>query len=153
MPSKAIPAYGTLLKRSTAAAGAATPAYVVLGEVKSIKGPSTDLSTIDVTTHSSAVDGNYREFIPSLIDGGTIEVELNWVPGDTSHIALWTDLNDRVKRDFMIETVPSADVSPEHAEITFQAYVTGFPMEFPTDDVQKATLTLKITGKVEIEVV
>jgi hypothetical protein len=153
MPSKAIPAYGTLLKRSTADAGAATPAYVTLGEVKSISGPSTEVSTIDVTTHSSAADGNFREFIPSLIDGGTIEAELNWVPGDTSHVALWEDLNDRVKRDFQIITIPSAEATPEHAEITFTGYVTAFPMEFPTDDVQSATLTIKISGAVTIEVV
>ena len=149
MSSNAIPAYGTLLKRSGATAGT-TPSYTTLGEVKNISGPSTEVSTIDVTTHSSAASGNYREFIPSLIDPGTIEVDMNWVPSDSSHAALWTDLNNRTKRDYQILTPPAT--SGASANITFQAYVTGMPKEFPTDDVMSSKLTLRITGALLIAV-
>ena len=149
MSSQAIPAYGTLLKRSGATAGQ-TPSYSTLGEVKNISGPSTEVSTIDVTTHSSAASGNYREFIPSLIDPGTIEVDMNWVPEDTSHAAIWADLQARTKRDWQIVCV--ANPAGVKATITFQAYVTGMPKEFPTDDVMSSKLTLRITGALAIAV-
>ena len=152
MPSKAIPAYGTLLKRGSSAAGTDPQTYVTLGEVKNISGPSTEVSTIDVTTHSSAVDGNYREFIPSLIDPGTIDVDLNWVPDDPTHEELWDDLNDRTKRDFQIVCPPSSATPPKVATMEFTAYVTGMPKEFPTDDVMGSKLSLRISGPIDIDV-
>lgn len=148
MSSNAIPAYGTLLKRSGVTAGS-TPSYSTLGEVKNISGPSTEVSTIDVTTHSSAAAGNYREFIPSLIDPGTIEVDLNWVHSDTTHKDLWTDLQQRTKRDFQIVVPPTA--AGATCNMNFQAYVTGMPKEFPTDDVVSAKLSLRITGAITIQ--
>lgn len=149
MASNAIAAYGTLLKRGSSPSGTNNSgSYVTLGEVKNISGPSTEVSTIDVTTHSSAASGNYREFIPSLIDPGTIDVELNWVPSDTTHQNLWSDLTARTKRDFWIQT--PANSSGASANMQFSAYVTGFPKEFPTDDVQTATITLRITGAITI---
>ena len=149
MSSNAVPAYGTLLQRSGATAGQ-TPSYVTLGEVKNISGPSTEVSTIDVTTHSSAASGNYREFIPSLIDPGTIDVDMNWVPEDTTHAALWADLQNRTKRDYRIKTPPGS--TGASASITFQAYCTGMPKEFPTDDVVGSKITLRITGALNIVV-
>jgi len=149
MASNAIAAYGTLLKRGAATSGSNTfSTYATIGEVKSIKGPSTEVSTIDVTTHSSAASGNYREFVPSLIDPGTIDVELSWVPSDSTHALLWTDLTGRTKRDFWIQT--PANASGASANMQFAAYVTNFSKEFPTDDVQSATLTLKITGAITL---
>jgi len=149
MPTNAIAAYGTLLKRGAASSGSNTfSTYATIGEVKGIKGPSTEVSTIDVTTHSSAASGNYREFIPSLIDPGTIDVELNWAPADSTHALLWTDLTNRTKRDFLIQT--TANSSGASAQMLFAAYVTNFAKEFATDDVQTATITLKITGAITL---
>ena len=149
MATNAIPAYGTVLSRSSAASGS-NPSYTTVGEVKNISGPSTEVSTIDVTCHSSAASGNYREFIPSLIDPGTIDIDLNWVPNDTTHAALWTDLQNRTKRDFKIQTPAGATGSS--ANMTFAAYVVGMPKEFPTDDVMGATLNLRITGAITLAV-
>lgn len=149
MASNAIAAYGTLLKRGASAAGANDEnSYQLLGEVKNISGPSTEVSTIDVTTHSSAASGNYREFIPSLIDPGTIDVDMNWVHADATHKLIWTDLQNRTKRDWRIVVPPTAAAAT--CNIDFQAYVTSFPKEFPTDDVVGTTVTLRITGAVTI---
>jgi hypothetical protein len=145
MSSNAIAGYGTLLQRSGATAGS-TPSYQTLGEVKNISGPSTEVSTIDVTTHSSAASGNYREFIPSLIDPGTIDVDLNWVHSDTTHQAIWADLQARTKRDWKI--IPPPNAAGATASITFQAYCTGMPKEFQTDDVMSSKITLRITGAI-----
>lgn len=149
--SNAIAAYGTLLKRGSSASGLSPNAWVTLGEVKSISGPSTETSTIDVTTHSSAVSGNYREFIPSLIDPGTIDVDMNWVPNDATHVNLWADLQNRTKRDFQI-TTPTMGGAASASVTTFAAYVVGMPKEFPTDDVMGVKLSLRITGAITLTV-
>lgn len=149
MTTQAIPAYGTLLKRGASPSGTSPNTYTTLGEVKGISGPSTEVSTIDVTTHSSAASGNYREFIPSLIDPGTIDVDLNWVPNDTTHGNIWTDLTSRTKRDWQIITPTTSAASG--ATVSFAAYVTAFPREFPTDDVMSAKISLRITGALLIE--
>src|SRR5262245_3616751 len=145
----AIAGYGSLLKRGSSASGTSGNPFVTVAEVKNISGPSTEVSTIDVTTHSSAASGNYREFIPSLIDPGTIDVDMNWVPGNTTHSNLWTDLQNRTLRDWQIIT-PTMGGAASGSTISFAAYVVGLPKEFPTDDVMSATLNLRITGAVTI---
>ena len=148
MSSNAIPAYGTLLKKGTLTAGTSNQTYELLGEVKNISGPSTEVSTIDVTTHSSAASGNYREFIPSLIDPGTIDVELNWVHADSTHKALWTDLTARTKRDWRLVVPPTAAAAT--CNMDFQAYIVSMPKEFPVDDVVGTTMQLRVTGAITI---
>ena len=149
MASQAIAGYGTLLKRGASASGSNNDAsYATLGEVKNISGPSTQTSTIDVTTHSSAASGNYREFIPSLIDPGTIEVDMNWVHADATHKLIWTDLQNRTKRDWRIVVPPTASAAT--CNMDFAAYVVGMPKEFPTDDVISSKISLRITGAITI---
>lgn len=148
MPSGAIAAYGTLFKKGTLAAGTASQSYATLGEVKNISGPSTEVSVIDVTTHSSAASGNYREYVPSLIDPGTIDVDLNWVHSDTTHQGLWTDMTARTKRDWRIQ-VPVSQTGGT-CNMDFQGYIVAMPKEFPVDDVVGAKLTIQVTGAIAI---
>ena len=148
MASQAIAGYGTLLKRGASASGTAGQPFNTLGEVKNISGPSTEVSTIDVTTHSSAASGNYREFIPSLIDPGTIEVDMNWVHADATHKLIWTDLQNRTLRDYRIVVPPTASAAT--CNVDFAAYCTAMPKEFPTDDVVSTKITLRITGAITI---
>lgn len=49
----------------------------------------------DVTTHSSAASGAFREFILTLIDAGTIEFDINYVPTDSVHIGIRNDFLGR----------------------------------------------------------
>jgi len=146
MASNAVAAYGSLLKRGSSPSGSNPQAYTTIAEVKNISGPSRQVSTIDVTTHSSAAAGAYREFIPSLIEGGEIEFELNYVPTDATHQSLQTDLNARTKRDWRLTT--AANASGVSQNIDFAGYVTSMPHEFPTDDVMSASVTIKITGAI-----
>jgi predicted secreted protein len=142
MPTAALPAYGTLIKRGSSPSGSSPNAYATIGEVKSIKGPSTKVSVIDVTTHSSAASGNYREKIPSLIDPGEITFDLNYVPTDATLVLLRADLTNRTKRDFQVLPAGTAQI------ISFSGYVTDFPLEFPTDDVMSASITITVTGAI-----
>ncbi len=147
MPSNALAGYGSLLKRGASTSGSASTNYnfVTVSEVKSIKGPNVEVSVLDVTTHSSAASGNYREKVPSLIDPGTIEVEMNWVPTDTTIQGLRSDMTARTKRDWQIWPAGTS------YSINFSGYVTAFPLEFPVDDVIGGTITITLTGSHSVD--
>lgn len=151
MPSQALAAYGTLLKRGSSPSGTNQndASYVTIGEVKSIKGPSTEVSVLDVTTHSSAASGNYREKIPSLIDPGEIEFEINYVPTNSTIQNLRADLVGRTKRDFKLQT--PADSTGASSNMLFAGYVTSFPLEFPTDDVMSSNIKITLTGAITFQ--
>lgn len=135
--SNAISGYGSLLKRGD---GATPEVFSNVGEVRSISGPSMEVSEEEVTTHASAAAGAFREFIATLIDAGQMEFEINYVPSDSTHVGLRSDLLGRVKRNFKL-------VLPGNIEtISFTAFVKQAPYEFPTDGVIKQKVTLRITG-------
>lgn len=135
--SNAVAAYGTLLKIGD---GAGPEVFTTLAEVKSIEGPGMETEVIDVTTHSSAAAGAFREKLATLIDAGEVTFDLNFVPGDTQHIALRADQLARTKRNFELWYPGSVS-----ADIEFQAIVTSFPLSFPTDGVIESSVTLTIT--------
>jgi predicted secreted protein len=137
MPTAAISGYGTLLKRGD---GGAPETFTTVGEVRSISGPSMETDEADVTTHSSAAQGAFREFILTLIDAGTVEFETNYVPSDPTHIGLRTDFLARTKRNWQIVLPGSIQT------ISFAAYVKTIPFEFPVDDAMMQKITLRCTG-------
>lgn len=137
MASNAISAYGTLLKRGD---GGVPETFTTVPEVRSISGPSMETDEADVTTHSSAAAGAFREFILTLIDAGSIEFEINYVPTDPVHIALRNDFLARTKRNWQL-------VLPGNVQtISFSGYVKTAPFEFPIDGPVTQKLTIRCTG-------
>lgn len=135
--SNAISAYGTLLKRGD---GGSPETFSTIAEVRSISGPSMETDEAEVTTHSSAAAGAYREFILTLIDAGSIEFEINYVPSDATHIGVRNDFLNRTKRNYQI-------VLPGNVQtISFTGYVKSMPLEFPVDDAIKAKVSIRCTG-------
>lgn len=139
MASQAISAYGSLLKRGD---GNVPEVFTTVPEVQSISGPSTETDEAEVTTHSSAADGAFREFILTLIDAGSIEFDINYVPGNAVHQGVRSDFQNRTKRNWQI-------VLPGNAQtISFTGYVKTFSMEFPTDGPVTASVSVRLTGAV-----
>lgn len=139
MATQALSAYGTLLKRGD---GGAPETFTTVPEVRSISGPSTETDEAEVTTHSSAAAGAYREFILTLIDAGSIEFDLNYVPSDAVHQNIRSDFASRAKRNWQL-------VLPGNAQtISFSGYVKTFSLEFPTDDAVTASVSIRLTGGV-----
>lgn len=137
MPSNAISAYGTLLKRGD---GGSPETFTTVPEVRSISGPSMETDEADVTTHSSAAFGAFREFILTLIDAGTIEFDINYVPSDSVHAGLRSDFLNRTKRNWQL-------VLPGNVQtISFAGYVKTIPLEFPVDGPITQKLTIRCTG-------
>lgn len=137
MPTQAISAYGTLLKRGD---GGSPETFTTVPEVRSISGPSMETDEADVTTHSSAAAGAFREFIMTLIDAGSIEFDINYVPSDPVHQGLRSDFLNRTKRNWQL-------VLPGNIQtISFTGYVKTMPFEFPVDDAITQKLTIRCTG-------
>jgi len=135
--SDAVSAYGTLLKIGD---GGGPEVFTTLAEVKGIEGPTMETEVIDVTTHSSAAAGAFREKLATLIDAGEVTFDLNLVPGNSQHDALRADQIARTKRNFELWFPSSVS-----ADIEFQAVVTNFPLSFPVDGQIESSVTLTIT--------
>ena len=135
--SDAVSAYGTLLKIGD---GGGPETFTTLAEVKSIDGPTMETEVIDVTTHSSAAAGPFREKLAGLIDAGEVTFELNLVPNNAQHDSLRADQTARTKRNFELWFPGSGS-----ADVEFEAVVTNFPLSFPVDGPIESSVTLTIT--------
>lgn len=138
MASAAIPAYGTLLKRETSPGSGV---YATVAEVKSMSGPSMKGDVIDVTTHSSAAAGAWREKISSLLDPGEVTFALNLVPASAGHKSLLADFTGRVKTAFKF-VFPDIGAT----EWLFSGYITNFGAKATVDGVLEADMTVTLTG-------
>lgn len=114
----------------------------LIAEITNLTGPELTLEEIDVTSHDSADD--FREFIGGLLDGGEVSIEGNFIASDTDgQIGLMSDQLAKTLQSFVI-TFPTSVT----ATWTFSALVTKFKAaDFPLDDAQKFSATLKISGK------
>lgn len=135
MASDAKIGIGTLLKR----------AGVTIGEVKSISGMGGTRDVVDVT-HMESVDA-FREFIPGLGDAGEASFTINYIPTEATHAQLLSDFNNRTVAAWTVE-LPF----PGTPTLSFDGFVTGYPLNIPLDDVITADVTIKISGKLTLTV-
>lgn len=114
---------------------------VVAGLTK-IGGIEIKVDKVDSTTHQST--GNYKEFIPILLDAGDVPIEGLFDPTDTNgQLAMMTDMNALTMRSEVI-TFPGGI-----ATWTFNAYITGLKVagEANVDGLLPFSATVSITGK------
>jgi hypothetical protein len=140
MATAAKSSFGTYLKLGD---GGTAETFATIAEVLDIKGPSLELETEDVTSHDST-DG-WAEHIGTILNGGEVSFEMNWLPGNATQsysAGLLKDMIGRTKRNFQL-------VVPAAASTTwaFAALVTGFEPDLPVKGAQRASITLLISGK------
>lgn len=118
-------------------------AFTLVAGIKDIKGPARSRSFTDVTSHDST--GGYREFIPSLKEGGSVSCEGHYAPTDAQHTGLNTDYENGVLRNFQVvfPTTPNKTFS-------FAAYVENFEVGAPLEGAIPLSFSLKISGPVTI---
>ena len=133
--SQGMSAFGTLLKRGD---GGSPENFTVIAEVGDIKPPAFSVDTEEVTHQQSP--GGFKEYVATLLDAGEVTFDLNFIPTDTSHQALLSDMQARVKRNYQV-------VFPEGTTWTFSAFVTAFESDAPTGGKLSASVTLKVTGQ------
>lgn len=128
---------GTKLKL----AGAVSPvAYTAMANVTSISGLGGQKGDIDITNFDSTA----KEFLTGLEDPGQVQVEINYSPNDTTQNTLWTLKDSGALRSWRIQ-LSGASPSPYFG---FNATVQQFQVNFQTDDVVRATVTLRVSGSI-----
>ena len=138
--TSAISAFGTLLKKGDAGS---PEAFTTIAEVLDIDGPSMELDTEEVTSHSST-DG-WAEYVGTILDAGEISFEINYVTTNATHnpsTGLVKDMTGRTRRNFLL-------VFPDTGNTTwaFTALVTKINPKAPVRGKLSADVTLKISGK------
>ena len=107
MATQAIAAFGIALKRN----GTVVPELTSVGDV------GASLAIQDVTAHDGS---GWVERIGTLLDGGTIPVQCNFVPGNAQHVGMRTDMTSKALQAW---TVVLPGGSPTWA---FSGYVTQY---------------------------
>lgn len=143
MTTGALAGYGVLLKVGN---GATSETFTTVAEVRDIEGPELELEAKEVTSHDSS---GWREFIGTLLTGGEVSFDLNFIPSNATHGAtagLVKDMLDRTRRNFQL-------VFPDTESTTwaFTALVVGFKPSGPVEDELSAEVTLQVTGQPTLE--
>ncbi len=137
MPNVAVTGKGTIFNRWDTG----TSAWVAVGNINSISGPTASRETVDVTTLDSA--GGYREFIGSLRDGGDVSLSMNFIM--ETYTLMKSDFESDVRQQYQI-VLPDAS----HTTLEFEGLVTELPVDIPLDDKITCDLTIKISGETEL---
>ena len=102
-------------------------------EILSVDGP--DLSRDPIETTHMGTTNDWKTFIPSdLKDGGTLSVEIAYVPGTSPPIA--------AAESTCTVTYPDAST------VSFEGFMTSFSPSVPIDDRMTASAEIKVNGSV-----
>lgn len=134
MTTQAKIGYGTLFKIGN---GAAPEVFTTVAEVTAITPPNMSRDAIDAS-HELSPEG-WREFIGGLKDGGEVSIELNFVPGSATTIALMAEIAADAGNKQIVFTTNEI--------FSFRALCTAFEPDAPLDDKMTATATYKVTGQ------
>lgn len=139
MGNLAVPAVGTKLLLGD---GAGTELFTELAEVMDISLSGEDASEIDVTD-LSATDRR-RKFKPGIIDPGSCEVTLNFVPGNTQHESLRTLQAAGTTRNWRIQW-PTSPVKTWE----FAGFIKSINWSAQVEDTIKSNVTIRVSGAIE----
>src|SRR5260221_664854 len=121
--------YGTQLVRRTATS---PDTYQLIAERVHLSGPQMARDAPDVT-HMDSPNG-WREFLPGLKDGGSVNIDGNFVPDDPTQNKetgligeFYSDVRGHWKLIFPLTGSPPV-------EWEFDAIMTGFNVDIPVDN-------------------
>jgi predicted secreted protein len=141
MPTTAKTGIGLQLKRGLGNTPVET--FNAIAMVKSIKGPSEEASTIDVTSLDST--GGYAEFIQGLKTGGQLVAEANFDPADATYLLIRADFQNAVTHNYQISGSPWASV-----KFSFAAFPIKLDHSMEPRAANTVSITLQITGNVTL---
>lgn len=137
--SFAVRAFGTILKLGDGA----TPveSFANVPEVVEYEFPTPTREEIDVTHHESP--GEYREFIGSFKDAGSLTFTVNWNPNNAIH----KQLIDLFEAGTTVNWQVAFPVSPTKTA-AFSAYVSSYQPMPPIDGALRAQFILRVSGQI-----
>lgn len=137
----ALSSFGTLLQIGDGATP--TEGWTTVAEVRDITGPSLELGTEDVTSHSSS--SGWREFVTTLLGGGEVTFEINFTPTGATHRnqagGLLYQFEQKIRRNWRIQFPDGSST-----RWVFTGYVTSFEVNAPTEGALTASVTITLTG-------
>lgn len=119
-----------------------------IGGLTSVSLPSQARGEVDV---SDADSGGVAEFIPGLLDNGTVELEMRLDVDDTGQQALITNLGASATASVVI-TLPTTAAATSPVTYTFDAYVQDLSGDLAQtgNEAGMRTATLRVSGAVTI---
>jgi predicted secreted protein len=133
--TNAVSSVGALLKKYTGTA------WVSVGEVINISGPTMSRETIDVTSLAST--SGYREFIAGFRDPGTLTFTMNFTRSD--YETMKTDFESDTEVDYEM-ILPDDDVTT----FEFSGLVTELPLNLDPGSQITCNITIKVTGQITV---
>jgi len=127
------------------AKGASRTAGTTVAEIVSLNGPGLSRGTLDVS-NMDITDGA-MQFIPqALYDGGEVTVELNWIPSNTTHTLLLTDMTNSAQA-YVIDW-NNATAGAAITEWRFNGFITSLEPSAAVDSKLGASATFKLSSAI-----
>lgn len=133
--SNAVAGVGTIFERYNGVT------WEDIAEVTSIEGPDMDRDDIETTSLDTAA--GYDEFITGFIDGGILELAMNFTRNGFE--IMKSDFELDVVRMYRI-TLPDADGTM----LSFEGFVIDLPLEVEADDKMEVNVSIQVTGEVTL---
>ncbi|HEX4381240.1 MAG TPA: phage tail tube protein [Candidatus Acidoferrum sp.] len=119
--------------------GGSPEVFTAVVELKKVGRSGTKADLEDVTNLDSP--GAYREYLPTLLDGGEIAFEGNYIAADATQTQLQTKFDGRTKSNWQLALPNSI------GHWSFAAYVTAFDYDIEFDKAMKISGKIKVTGQ------
>lgn len=129
--------FGTLIQRGD---GGGTEIFTTIAEALDIDGPEQKQLTEDAT-HMESPNGWAEKISLGVKEAGNVTFQMHFVPDDTTHALLRTDLNAGTKRNFRI-VVAGATKRWE-----FAAFVESIGASHPVKGKMVRPVSLVVTGE------
>jgi len=136
--SNAKTAIGTQVKRGD---GGAPETFTKIAEVRSVKGPSQDVSIIDVSNFDSP--SGYEEYAIGLKKGAALSCTANLIPQDPVYKSLLADYESRRIGNYQV-VLPDASLTTA----SFAAFVSKLDRSLDVKAAMGVTIDLQITGAI-----
>ena len=134
----AIAGVGTIFKRGD---GTSSESFTAIAEINQIEGPTMVREQIETTSLDTT--GGWRTFIAGFRDGGEITLTMNYVRDGYEQMRLDFLSDDSVNYQLVLP-------DPDATTLDFAGYVTNLPLSITADDKVTATVTIKISGEVDL---
>lgn len=131
-------ANGTLVQMGDGTVVSGSEGYTTIPGVTKVSGPSTKFDLLDVTSHDSS---SFREYIPGLMDGDMISIEMNWRPSNAVH--------KKIRLDAVAQTLRSVKVVfPDSTDNTVlcSTYIQDLTPRADIGTPMTASAKFKVTG-------
>ena len=121
---------------------------VSVAQILSIDGPNVERAMIDTTaldstqTVDSSTTVRYRTFAAGYADGGEVSMEVQYDNAATGQDDMWNDFQTGTSRTCKVTFSDGDDYS-------FTAFIRSMSFTQSLDEVNRSTITFKVTGAPE----